>query len=631
MAAAGGVGTAGDLQALLVDLRERLVAIGRAKKIGLVDMLLEFVLIGRGEMITTLRKHQERKAAAEQPPPIPQRPPSPKLLQPSPIAGPLEGTRIESFGRSGRRAEDHASSAGSTPKRSRSLRLRRHSPRGEASRGLRRFSPTNAVGGGGDGSSSDGGSDSDTARGSLNSQRASAPHVHSLRSSHNLSRGSSVSLLSDGNLPVARLSSKLSLRRRAQLQKQLNALTPLGELPLLSASARNDRVARAFEAHHYGVEFEALVVRQSSELDVDTMVKAEQEFCPYLAEEMARHVEQDGPVAFAFYDCARSKADRLYTQWKVTTDSSITSEDGRPIFGFEVVSPKLLGWGNVRTAAMVAHTMQEYGCATNNTTALHVHVSCQHLSDAEVTQVLRWYVYFEFVIDKFHSFPRRGDMSRYCRSMAYSITGLDPQAPQTDAESPALQAVQTLGMCDVSHTHGFERMLDVVNPRLGTKMNSGRNHKVNATLLKGTAQGDPTRRVEFRQHAGSCDPEEVSMWIRFCVLFVAAASKIDVAIPDVEASPGVLWDVLGDPLLEEYYVRRSAALPRAPSDFRGFPRASAAAPHVTQHINHTARLQLDAMIGALGLPMRQAQQRSPRPPAAVRRTSASGRRTQVTT
>jgi len=42
----------------------------------------------------------------------------------------------------------------------------------------------------------------------------------------------------------------------------------------------------------------------------------------------------DFPVAFHDYQSA--KDDRAYEQWKITTDLSIKSEDGRPIFGLEV-------------------------------------------------------------------------------------------------------------------------------------------------------------------------------------------------------------------------------------------------------------------------------------------------------
>ena len=331
------------------------------------------------------------------------------------------------------------------------------------------------------------------------------------------------------------LRSSLSIKENCRTSSKSSSLVLTFSTTRSEDPAINEIINNAV----YGIEIESFIVKKTHELCTSDITKARDEICPYLEKSVSR-------CNFKFMECAASKGDTAYTCWKVTTDSSITSEDGRPLFGFEVVSSKLKGWEGLNTTKRVACAMTDYGCATNNTTALHVHVSFEKITNAQVQNFALWYLFFETTIDQFHSYPRRGDSSRYCRSVRRSV--LASRYDQTGCNDKA--ALKTISMVDVSYTQGFNQMIKLLNPQLNQKSNSGRNHKVNFQLLKKTEVGVPSRRVEFRQHAGTCDGEEIVMWARFCTVFSYVFCSKELPSFELEPSASLLWESLKDDVLQ---------------------------------------------------------------------------------
>eukprot|EP01062_Namystynia_karyoxenos_P011529 TRINITY_DN14130_c0_g1_i1.p1 TRINITY_DN14130_c0_g1~~TRINITY_DN14130_c0_g1_i1.p1 ORF type:complete len:808 (+),score=119.94 TRINITY_DN14130_c0_g1_i1:94-2517(+) len=350
----------------------------------------------------------------------------------------------------------------------------------------------------------------------------------------------------------------------SQLQRKRSA--GLGSMATPSSPTTQSIIDKSI----FGIELETFVVKDTSELALGLPQKVREDFCPQLHS----LVPQCG---FHFLDYDVSKKDTVFNNWKVTTDSSIQSEDGKPIFAFEVVSAKLSGWSGLDLARLVTNAMRDYGCVTNRSTGLHVHVSCADLSNNDVKRLFMNYVAFEHIIDDFHSYPRRKDHSKYCRSIALSIaspdgSGLPAHAPPTDIAALALAKLRHL---DVSYAQGLTEMVRMVNPRLGPRASSGRNHKINVHYIRGSQQGDEWRRIEWRQHAGSVDPEEVVMWARFCTLFTGRAAAMQE--PSGPGTEQQLWAALRDDTLQRYYSVKKATLPAEPKFYTGVPRDSAEA------------------------------------------------------
>jgi hypothetical protein len=264
------------------------------------------------------------------------------------------------------------------------------------------------------------------------------------------------------------------------------------------------------------------------------------------------------PVKVGYFTYASSKSDEAFDAWKVTTDASIRGDHGEGVGGLEFITPKL----PFRKSAIEAVRHFVAGVAiggfiANETTAVHVHVSCQHLSNEQVRRLATYLVAMEQIIDVYLSPRRREDNCRYVRSNLQSVT---PTRSWFDA-------VRRIEGVDVSES--LDALVDVMNVKLAPVPHSERNHKVNFTLLRGTRQGDGRRRVEFRQHQGTTDPHAVCDWAEFCVKLVrAAAAQRESPLEAVKRSGLLdcydkavgslplefLWRLIDDTVLEERFA-----------------------------------------------------------------------------
>jgi hypothetical protein len=298
------------------------------------------------------------------------------------------------------------------------------------------------------------------------------------------------------------------------------------------------------EGRAFGVELETLLYKKSDEFLLDNSVKASRDVAPTLKARL-------GPgYDFRFFDYQSAKDDREYSAWKITTDLSIRSEDGRSIFGLEFVTPKMVGGAGLLQVEEVADELQRFGFATNNSTALHVHVSVEDLTNDQILRFCEYQTVFEHVIDKLMTVPRRGDYSRYCRSNLRSIS-----------MTRDLQAALS-GFTKLNLSKSITPLIRYYCPRLSAVRNSHRNHKVNLLLLAKTKHKTPGRRIEFRQHQGSCDRQEIGAWVSLLLKWVSTAHKM----PRPTESDGTLenfWKIIDDHQLRTYYTVKMQTLPNA--------------------------------------------------------------------
>ena len=293
----------------------------------------------------------------------------------------------------------------------------------------------------------------------------------------------------------------------------------------------------------FGVEMETMLLKHPHELFYDNRVKALRDVVPALKENLPQF---EGKIDFFEYEAAKN--DAVYDNWKVTTDLSIKSDDGRPIFGLEFITPKLVGATSLTLLKAFAKEIRNNGFGCNTTTALHVHVSCESLTNEQIRRFSQYVVAFEPVMDSFVAVPRRADYSRYCRSSLKSVSML----------RSIPDAVNKVARVNVSHC--IDRLCSLMNPMLSTAKNSQRNHKINYTLLRGTTLGQAGRRLEFRQHQGTVDEGEITHWVVLVMTFLHRAAHAFAAPDPARVRHEDFWALVQDPRLEEYFTMKRVAL-----------------------------------------------------------------------
>ena len=165
---------------------------------------------------------------------------------------------------------------------------------------------------------------------------------------------------------------------------------------------------------------------------------------------------------------------RSYRTWKVTTDGSLSPG------GVEVVSPPLAGLAGLEEIKRVAEALRVANCTVDMTCGLHVHAAASDFRPQDFEKVIRYYQFFEPVIDQGVAPSRRGS-PRWCAT----LRGINPEAPDIRAG----------------------------------RMNMGRYFKINLNAY--AAHGT----LEFRQHQGSLSPEKITNWVVLTGAIMETARK----------------------------------------------------------------------------------------------------------
>lgn len=160
--------------------------------------------------------------------------------------------------------------------------------------------------------------------------------------------------------------------------------------------------------------------------------------------------------------------------WEIKEDSSVND-------GFEIASPILCGERGIAQAKKVARLLTAAGARVDSSCGFHVHVDARDLSAKTIINVAMRYGKYENEIDSF--MPRSRRNSHFAQSVKDLIDKNE--------------------IGDIVRSKDFD--------------NFDRYYKVNLAAYgqHGT--------IEFRQHAGTLNPNKVEKWVRFCVEFVEAS------------------------------------------------------------------------------------------------------------
>jgi hypothetical protein len=79
--------------------------------------------------------------------------------------------------------------------------------------------------------------------------------------------------------------------------------------------------------------------------------------------------------------------------WNGQSDGSVNATYGT--FPVEIVSPKLTGEAGLVDLMQAIDYLDQHGARTNDTCGLHVHISCEGLSQSEITRVVKLFKAFE--------------------------------------------------------------------------------------------------------------------------------------------------------------------------------------------------------------------------------------------
>lgn len=179
---------------------------------------------------------------------------------------------------------------------------------------------------------------------------------------------------------------------------------------------------------------------------------------------------------------------RTRPHWKITTDSSIQSDNGRAC---EIVSPILTpNRQTFEQISQICTIIKSIGGKVNSSCGFHVHVDCRGINDPDFWRLLlSFYSTEEDQIDSLMLPGRRGNDNRYCQSNKLrdgdNWTGLW----RTDLDREGSRLQNFLG--------GQERY---------RKLNFA------SFVRHGT--------VEFRQFHGTLNSEEILNWVGFCLTLV---------------------------------------------------------------------------------------------------------------
>ena len=164
--------------------------------------------------------------------------------------------------------------------------------------------------------------------------------------------------------------------------------------------------------------------------------------------------------------------------WKIVYDGSVEGYGGYR--GVEIVSPPS---SNIDELQIVCEVLQEVEAKVNSSCGLHVHHDINDLKRKQIMRVYNFYNKYEKAINLM--FTKKRIENRYCR--------------------PVSRIIDKVNNCDTKH----ELLRDIAGKGRGGYYNNCRYYTVNlrSYLYYGT--------IEFRQHNGTINIDEIASWIAF--------------------------------------------------------------------------------------------------------------------
>ena len=165
--------------------------------------------------------------------------------------------------------------------------------------------------------------------------------------------------------------------------------------------------------------------------------------------------------------------------YKIVSDSSLVGENTN-----EVVSPILKGKKGLSSLEKITAALACVDAKVNRSCGLHVHIGAEKMSDEHYCRLVRNYQKIENAIDTFMPASRRGNNSRWCRS----LQGINFEGCRTKGD-------------------------------IMMAMDDNRYFKVNAVAYS------RHKTIEFRQHSGTTEYEKISNWVMFLAKLVEYSYK----------------------------------------------------------------------------------------------------------
>lgn len=160
--------------------------------------------------------------------------------------------------------------------------------------------------------------------------------------------------------------------------------------------------------------------------------------------------------------------------------------------GYEIVSPILEGMEGLLEVEKMCNLLTKLEFRTNTSCGLHVHVDASDLTIEIAWNVFLKYIHYEDLIDSWMLPHRRGDLQKWAKSPKSIYDNLSKD------------------------TFDYIKKLITSNSDIKTFGSwwTKRSSKVNLCSLS------CHQSIEFRQHHGTVDIQEINSWIPFCVNFV---------------------------------------------------------------------------------------------------------------
>ena len=202
-----------------------------------------------------------------------------------------------------------------------------------------------------------------------------------------------------------------------------------------------------------------------------------------------------------------------YQKWTVDTDGSISWDDlplsvGLGYYGIEVKSPAFYysDWALTQIQKVVILVRSNFEVFVNESCALHVHVGNCHAGFP--LQTLKNFCMLATVFER--QFDMLHPLHRLTSPFARRVAGQFPlMAPLAKAQT--INGFETIGqLTDCYHL----------------KKNGQHEGYMAYNFLNLTTR--PLRTIEFRQHAGSLDPEATTRWAQLATSLVMSAHDVGV-------------------------------------------------------------------------------------------------------
>jgi len=200
-------------------------------------------------------------------------------------------------------------------------------------------------------------------------------------------------------------------------------------------------------------------------------------------------------IAEAGVNCQAQRYNHMTQSfWKVVTDASLGYQSAG-----EVVSPILRGEAGLADLRKVLDAVNSIPTVrVDRRCGLHVHLAWNGMNEEQIKKIVARYAEFEDSIDAFMAPSRRGNASRWCKSIK---SGFAAEAARENYIGRG-------------------------------RYTQDRYHKVNLqSYLR-------QRTLEFRQHQGTTDYDKISHWVRFLVSFVEASKQTSGASADYRPRSG---------------------------------------------------------------------------------------------